>query len=626
MVLGRVRLWFSRRVARIEEYAFIADTHSAALVSTSGSMDWLCLPRFDSPAIFSAILDGERGGRWRISPAVEITAIRRRYRGDTLILETVFETNEGTVTLVDCLALEEHSDPRIAQGAKPEEVVVRLIRGESGRVPMEMEWTPRFGYGDVMPWFRDSDSAVEAVGGPDALDLVATFPLERGPDGVRCRFDVSAGETAAAFSAYHPSHVEVRWDPKAECDSLIARTESFWDGWISRSSYAGEFRDQVVRSLLTLKGLTYSPTGGVVAAPTTSLPESIGGVRNWDYRYCWLRDATFTIVVLLEQGFTAEAIAWRDWLLRAVAGDPHDLQIMYGVMGERRLYEHEIEWLDGYEGSTPVRVGNAAHDQFQLDVYGEVIDSFHTARRAGIDTTPEAWELECRIVDYVCNHWREPDDGIWEVRSGAQHFVHSKVMAWVAVDRAIRAIEDHGKPGPLERWSETRDAIREEVMEKGIRSRWGSFRRSYDEEEPDASLLMLPLVGFVDAREEVMIRTVEAIERELMVNGFVTRYRTDRAADGLPEGEGAFLMCSFWLVDCYVLQGRMDDARDLFDRLIGTSNDLGLLSEQYETDDDRLLGNFPQAFSHVALITSARALETKGRSLRVRAGRGSAGA
>jgi GH15 family glucan-1,4-alpha-glucosidase len=611
-------------VTRIEDYGFIADTHSAALVSKSGSMDWLCLPRFDSPAIFSAILDGERGGRWRISPAGDITATHRRYRGDTLILETVFETNEGTVTLVDCLALEEHSDPSIAQGAKPEEVVVRLIRGESGRVPMEMEWTPRFGYGDVMPWFRDRDSAVEAVGGPDAFDLVATIPLERGPDGVRSRFEVAASESVAVFGAYHPSHIEVRWDPESECDSLIERTESFWRRWISRSSYSGPYRDHHVRSLLTLKGLTYSPTGGLVAAPTTSLPERIGGVRNWDYRYCWLRDSTFTLHVLLEEGFTAEAIAWRDWLLRAVAGDPQDLQIMYGVMGERRLYEHEIGWLGGYEESTPVRIGNAAHDQFQLDVYGEVIDSFHSARRAGIDTPPEAWELECDIVNYVCAHWREPDDGIWEVRSGSQHFVHSKVMAWVAVDRAIKAIEDHGKPGPLERWSSTRDAIRAEVMEKGVHSRWGCFKRSYDEEEPDASLLMLPLVGFVDAGDDVMVRTVEAIERDLMVNGFVTRYRTERAADGLPEGEGTFLMCSFWLVNCYVLQGRFEEARGLFDRLSGTCNDLGLLSEQYEADDDRLLGNFPQAFSHVALVTAARALETEGLSLRARAGLGSA--
>lgn len=606
----------------IDDYALIGDTHSAALVSRAGSMDWLCLPRFDSGACFAAILDREKGGHWRIAPHGDVTSATRSYRGDTMVLETTFETPTGTAKLVDCLALEEGSDPHAPRRVLPEEVIVRVVEGLSGRVAMEMDYCPRFDYGDVVPWFRKSHGAVEAVGGPDALDLVAGVELEQGDARLTSSFEVAAGDSVSFLASYHLSHIDRPSRAPEECMKLIARTEAFWRDWAQRCSYEGRWRDQVVRSLLVLKSLTFSPSGGVVAAPTTSLPEQIGGPRNWDYRYCWLRDATFTLDVLLDHGFSNEAVEWRDWLLRGVAGDPEDIQIMYGVLGERRLEEITLDWLSGYRGSSPVRIGNAATQQFQLDVYGEVLDSFHEARRTGIETPPEAWEIERVMVDFVCDHWQEPDEGIWEVRSGRQHFVHSKVMAWVALDRAVKAIEKFGKEGPLEDWKKTRDEIRRQIFDKGVSATRGCFVRAYDDDtEVDGSLLMLPLVGFCEAHDAVMLATIDAIQEDLMVDGLVLRYRTDKVDDGLPPGEGTFLMCTFWLVDCLVLLGRLAEAEELFERLLGICNDVGLLSEQYHAENNTFLGNFPQAFSHVALVTSAVSLETAGSNRAVKRGR-----
>ncbi|HWC14822.1 MAG TPA: glycoside hydrolase family 15 protein [Actinomycetota bacterium] len=594
---------------RIEDYAFIGDTSSGALVSKDGSMDWLCLPRFDSAAVFAALLDEKRAGRWSIRPAGEFRS-SRRYAGDTLILESRFETDEGTAVLVDCLPVEPSSEPRDPRAVIAEGAVCRQVRGERGAVRMSMDYRPRFDYGSIVPWFRNAHGAIEAVGGPDALDLLATIDLEVGAGSVTAEFLVEEGETVSFVASYHPSYTPVEPRRADECAELIANTRDFWERWVNRCTYEGRWRDEVVRSLLTLKALTFAPSGGVAAAATTSLPEQIGGPRNWDYRYCWLRDATFTLDVLLEDGYTQEAAEWRDWLLRAVAGDPEDLQIMYGLVGERRLHEVELDWLNGYESSRPVRIGNAAFDQFQLDVYGEVMDSLYSARRAGIAPSGDAWQLQQVLVEFVCERWTDPDEGIWEVRSGRRHFVHSKVMAWVAVDRAIKTVEEYGREGDVERWRQTRDAIRAEVMERGIHD--GRFKRAYDEDQVDASLLMLPLVGFIDAADPVMEATIEAVQNDLMRDGFLLRYESAKVADGLPPGEGAFLMCTFWLVDCLVLLGRQDEAVAMFERLLEVRNDVGLLAEQYDPHDERLLGNFPQAFSHVALVASARALETAG--------------
>ncbi len=608
-------------MARIEDYALLGDTHSAALVSIDGSIDWLCVPRFDSASCFGALLDEQKGGRWQIAPAGAPDRARRTYRPDSMVLETTFEKGDGKVLLIDCLPLQRPSNPLSPRQVFPEEIVARVVKGVSGTVRMEMEYAPRFDYGDVVPWLRPVNGVISAVGGPDALDLRAEVPLEIDGATVRASFDVSEGETCAFITSYRQSHLEPNLGRlPAQCEELIRETDRFWREWASQCELEGRWKDEIVRSLLVLKALTYSPTGGIAAAATTSLPEAIGGVRNWDYRYCWLRDATFTLEVLLAHGYTAEAEEWRDWLLRAVAGDPQDIQIMYGVRGERRLPELELGWLSGYEGSRPVRVGNAAVEQFQLDVYGEVMDALHSARRAGIDTSAEDWELERWIADFVCRVWREPDEGIWEVRSGRKHFVHSKVMAWVAIDRAISAVENFGKSGPVERWKKVRAEIREEVLTKGFHSERGHFVRAYGDTELDASLLMLPLVGFIEATDERMRATIEAIEAELVVDGYVLRYRTEATDDGLPPGEGAFLMCTFWLVDCLVLLERYDDAEDLFRLLVAKLNDVGLLSEQYDPRLGRLVGNFPQAFSHVALATAALALQRAGESPGVRRG------
>lgn len=597
----------------IEDYGLIADTHSGGLVSTSGSIDWLCLPRFDSRACFAALLDAVNGGHWRIAPKVDVYKTKAAYAGDTMVLETKFVTDTGAVKVTDCLALEHATEPIEPNLIQPTEAVVRVVEGLEGSVVMRMEFSPRFDYGYVRPWIRRKDSGFEAIGGPDALDLVADVELHLSNGQVGAEFEVGAGERLRFIATYHPSQVRVTPHHPDEASQLIDQTRRFWQSWADRCNYRGRYRQEVLRSLLVLKSLIYSPSGGVVAAPTTSLPEEIGGVRNWDYRYCWLRDATFTLDALLQHEYLTEAKGWAGWLLIAVAGDPEDFQIMYGVNGERRLLEQELGWLSGYEQSRPVRTGNAAVDQFQLDVYGEVMDMFHAARQTGVELPAEAWELQIQVADFVCRNWTKPDEGIWEVRSGTEHFVHSKVMAWVALDRAVRAVEEAGRFGPVDRWKQVRGEIRSEVFSRGYNSKVGHFVRAYGDTALDANLLMLPLVGFIEADDPRMVRTIEAIQRELGADGLLLRYRTDRNADGLPGGEGAFLMCSFWLVDCLALIGKTAEAEELFVRLLDTRNRLGLFSEQYDPVEGRMLGNFPQAFSHVALINSAMALEQSGR-------------
>jgi GH15 family glucan-1,4-alpha-glucosidase len=594
-------------LARLETYALIGNTRSAALVSLEGSIDWLCLPRFDAESCFAALLDDERGGRWRIAPDYELRSIERSYRKDSLVLETVFKTARGTVAVLDCMPLEadDLEDPR---QIRPLDAVLRVVRGITGTVRMTMEFSPRFDYGAVAPWVRAEGGVVVAAGGGDALELRGETSLELDGSTVRAHFDVSGGEDVAFIASYRPTHAELSHDASpSEWEELVEGTDAFWRGQASRCAYDGKWRAEVVRSLLTLKALTYSPTGGIIAAATTSLPELIGGVRNWDYRYCWLRDATFVLEVLLEHGYPAEAREWHDWLVRAIGGDPDDIQVMYGVTEERLLIENELDWLDGYEGSRPVRIGNDATRQFQLDQYGEVMDLFGAARRAGID--PErAWALQRELVEFVAAHWRDPDNGLWEIRAKRQHFVHSKVMAWVAVDRAVEAAEEYGKDGPVDRWRRLREEIRENVLSKGYSTKRGCFVSFYGADEVDASLLRLPLVGFLPADDARMRATIEAIEKDLVDDGLVRRYRSGSFDDGLPSGEGSFFLCTFWLVQCLLLLGRYEDAERVFTRAVELRNDVGLLSEQYSVSRRRLVGNFPQALSHVALATAAAAL------------------
>jgi len=585
-------------MARIEDYGFLSDTQSGALVSRDGCVDWLCLPRFDSGACFAALLGDRKNGRWRFAPKTKITASRRRYRGNTLILETEMETETGAVRLIDFMP------PR---GKNPD--IVRIIEGVRGTVEMKMELIIRFDYGHIVPWVRQKHGGLEAIAGPDALIL--RTPVEtRGEDLTTVAdFRVTEGNRIPFVLTWFPSHGE---PPRAiHSEHALQQTEEYWTSWSERCCEQGPWRDAVIRSLITLKGLTYAPTGGIVAAATTSLPEKIGGVRNWDYRHCWLRDATFTLVALMEAGYIEEACAWREWLLRAVAGSASQMQIMYGVQGERRLEELELEWLSGYENSRPVRIGNAASQQFQLDVYGEVLDSMYRAHRAGIETNETDWNLQAALVNSLESKWEEPDEGIWEVRGGRRQFTHSKMMAWVAFDRAVKLIEhcNCAAVDNLERWKKIRDEIHAQVCTQGYNPRKKAFTQYYGANELDASLLMMPLVGFLPATDERVRNTVEAVERELMEGGFVLRYRTDgRDVDGLPGSEGVFLLCSFWLANCLHLIGRTDDARALFERLLTLQNDLGLLSEQYDPTAKRQLGNFPQAFSHVALVNTARIL------------------
>jgi len=585
---------------RIEDYALIGDTQTAALVGRDGSIDWLCLPRFDSGACFAALLGHERHGRWILSPVCDVRQVRRRYRPGTLILETEFETEDGTVRVIDCMPPRERAPD-----------VVRIVEGVHGQVPMRMELVIRFDYGSVVPWVRQMNGMLSAVAGPDALYLHT--PIEtRGEDLTTVAdFSVSEGQRVPFLLIWHPSHEA----PPQPIDALgaVKDTEEWWQEWSDRCTYKGEWQDHVLRSLITLKALTYAPTGGIVAAATTSLPEFLGGVRNWDYRYGWLRDATFTLYALMTAGYKEEASSWRDWLLRAVAGDPAELQIMYGPAGERRLIEIELPWLPGYEGSAPVRIGNAAVRQFQLDVYGEVMDTLHQARRIGIEEDESAWALQRHLLDFLESRWKEPDEGIWEVRGPRRQFTHSKVMAWVAVDRFVKDMEGLGEKSDLDRWKRLRVEIHEQVCAQGYDPRRRAFTQYYGSKELDASLLMIPLVGFLPATDERMRGTVQAIEQELCREGFVLRYQTEetRAIDGLPPGEGVFLACTFWLADNYALLGRREEARHLFERLLGLCNDVGLLSEQYDPYAQRLLGNFPQAFSHVSLINTAHNLSTE---------------
>ena len=579
----------------LEDYALIGDTHTGALVGRDGSIDWLCLPRFDSGACFAALLGDGSHGRWLIAPAAAPTRSTRRYREDTLVLETVHDTTSGSVRVTDFMT------PRKGQAR-----VVRLVEGVSGTVPMRMELNLRFEYGASIPWMRPRRGGFSAVAGPDAVELRTDVPLEIVTGEVAASFVVRAGQRVSFVLVWHPSHVDA--PPSIDPWDAARNTTRFWRDWARRCTYRGEWREPVVRSLITLKALTYRPTGGIVAALTTSLPERIGGSRNWDYRFCWLRDATFTLYAMLMAGYEREAEAWREWLLRAIAGDPRDLKIMYGIAGERRFPEMVLDGLDGYEGSTPVRVGNDAGDQFQLDVYGEVLDLFHQAAREGLPHEAAAWNIELRIMDILESRWREPDEGIWEVRGGRRHFTHSKVMSWVGVDRAIRDVELFGFEGPVDRWRALRDEIHAEVCRDGFDAGLGAFTQSYGSRDLDAALLMMPMVGFLPAHDDRVVGTVAAIGERLMIDGFVRRYDTETAVDGIAENEGAFLACTCWYADCLALQGRDDEARELFERVLSIRNDVGLLAEEYDPVRRRMLGNFPQAFSHVSLIGTARNL------------------
>ena len=579
--------------SRIEDYALLGDTHSAALVDRNGSIDWLCWPRFDSPALFAALVGGEENGHWSISAVEPAKSVKRRYRGDTLVLDTTFESEQGCVVLSDAMLVE--GGPR----------VVRSVRGIRGTVAMHMEYVVRFDYGSIVPWVRRVENGLLAVAGPDALLLASD--VETRPDGLRtvADFTVAEGERVDFELTYFASFEKE--PPARTASDPLDETERWWQQWSGDCTYRGQYRDVVFRSLLTLRALTHQPTGGIVAAPTTSLPEKIGGVRNWDYRYCWLRDATFTLFALLAAGYTTSAERWRSWLLRAIAGDPNDMQIMYTLRGARRIPEIELPWLGGYEGSKPVRIGNAADGQFQLDVFGEVIDLLYSSHRFGIAATDDEWALSSAIVREVERRWQEPDRSLWEIRGEPQHFVHSKVMAWVALDRAVRAIEEFGFDGPLERWRSVRDAIHAEVCARGYDRVRGTFTQYYGSHELDASTLLMASLGFLPASDPRVAGTIAAIERELLKDGFVLRYtqRDGAGPDPLPPGEGAFLACSFWLVDAYVLAGRQDDAHALFERLVAVANDVGLLAEEYDPQLERQVGNFPQAFSHVGLINSA---------------------
>ena len=574
---------------KIEDYALIGDCRTAALVGRNGSIDWLCWPRFDSPACFAALLGSGGNGFWRISPTGPFTS-RRAYRPGTLVLETEFETEAGAVSLVDFMPVGDRSD------------LVRIVVGRRGRVQMESEGVLRFDYGASVPWVTlgADRKSLRAVAGPDQVLLCAPVPLENRDRRTCARFEVGAGESYAFVLTHAASHHEV--PDAADAHKALAATEAFWKQWSARCKVGGPRGETVLRSLITLKALTYAPTGGIVAAPTTSLPERIGGVRNWDYRYCWLRDATLTLLAFMDAGYYEEADAWRHWLARAVAGSPQQMQIMYGLAGERRLTELEIPWLAGYEGSKPVRIGNAAAVQLQLDVYGEVIDALYQACKGGLSGYDIAWSLQRALLEHLAKIWTRPDYGLWEMRSAPCHHTYSKVMAWVAFDRAIKMVEGFKVAGPVERWRELRARIHRDVCEKAFSRKRNAFAQSYGSDHLDASLLLLPITGFLPADDPRVVSTTEAIRRDLTVDGFVLRYKS---ADGLPAGEGVFLACSFWLADNLCMQGRWDEARELFERLVGLTNDVGLLAEEYDPVARRQLGNFPQAFSHVALVNTA---------------------
>ena len=581
---------------RIEDYALIGNCETTALVGRDGSIDWLSLPRFDSAACFAALLGARENGCWRMAPTAALQRTSRRYRGNTLILETLFETATGTVCLTDLLIRRD--------GAAD---LIRQVRGVSGSVAMRTELVVRFDYGSVVPWVsRREDGRLELTAGPDRLILDTAVPLRGENMRTFGDFTLATGEVETFSLTWTPSFKP--YPDRLDTDAAMAAAARGWEKWSGQFEPRGEWDAAVLRSLLTLKALAHFETGGIVAAATTSLPEQIGGGRNWDYRYCWLRDATLTLYALMQSGFLDEAAKWRSWLVRAVAGKPENLQIMYGVAGERRLTEYEVPWLAGYEASAPVRVGNAAHGQRQLDVYGEVIDAFYAGRRLGLSPDASSWALECKLVAHLETIWGQPDDGIWEMRGPPRHFTHSKVMAWVAFDRIVRSAEEFGLDGPVAHWKAVRDHIHADICRQGYNAALGSFVQSYGSDRCDASLLMIALVGFLPAADPRVVGTVAEIERQLLRDGFVLRYDTGPGADGLPPGEGAFLACSFWLADNYVLQGRIEEARALFGRLVALSNDVGLLAEEYDPVRQRQTGNFPQAFSHLALIGTAHNL------------------
>jgi GH15 family glucan-1,4-alpha-glucosidase len=580
----------------IEDYALIGDTHTAALVGRDGSIDWLCLPSFDSASCFARLLGNEEHGRWLITAEGEVTATARRYRPKTMVLETEMTTSEGSVRIVDFMP------PRQVHPR-----VVRIVEGLEGEVRMRTEMIIRFGYGRDVPWVRQTDRGIQAIAGPDAVVVDTSADLVGKDRHTEANFSLRAGEEMSFVLTWHSSHLEL---PKVlKPRRALSDTVNYWERWgESILEVHGEWQDQALRSLMTLKALSYAPTGGIVAAATTSLPEVLGGVRNWDYRYCWVRDATLTLDALIEAGCRDEVEAWTWWLIRAAAGDPEQLQIMYGPAGERRLTEFEVDWLPGYAGSSPVRVGNAASEQFQLDVYGELMDVTDRARRHGVAEAEVFWDLQRALMVFVEAHWSDPDEGIWEVRGPRRHFTHSRVMAWVAFDRAVRAVETYGLEGPVESWRACRERVHAEVCDKGWNAERQAFTQYYGADELDASVLMLPLVGFLPPDDPRVVSTVEAIQRDLMAGGFVLRYQNASGVDGLPGTEGAFLPCTFWLADCLALMGRLDEARALFTRLLALTNDVGLISEEYDPVGRRLLGNFPQAFSHVGLINTARNL------------------
>ncbi|MBV1937247.1 glycoside hydrolase family 15 protein [Streptomyces sp. BV286] len=588
----------------IEDYALIGDHQTAALVGLDGSIDWLCLPRFDSAACFAKLLGDEENGHWRIAPEGAGVCTRRAYRPDTLVLDTEWVTEEGTVRVTDLMPQRDRAPD-----------VVRIVECLEGRATVRSTLRLRFDYGSVVPWVRRSDGHRVAVAGPDSAWLRSEPEVHTwGEDfGTHSQFTIEEGEQVAFVLTWHPSH-EARPE-RVDPFEALAHSVSDWQAWAARCRYDGPHRDAVVRSLITLKALTYAPSGGIVAAPTTSLPEEIGGVRNWDYRYCWLRDSTLTLGALLACGYQEEAEAWRDWLLRAVAGDPADLQIMYGLAGERRIPEYELAWLPGFRRSAPVRIGNDAVRQLQLDVYGEVIDSLSLAQHGGVPAKPDMWRLHQALMDFLHEAWRKPDEGLWEVRGPRRHFVHSKVMAWVAADRTVRALEENpGLDGDVERWRAMRDEVHREVCERGFDPERNTFTQSYGSRELDAALLLIPRLGFLPADDPRVVGTVDAVRAELARDGFVHRYDSDRGGsdlkdvDGLPGGEGSFLVCSFWLADALHLTGRTKEALDLFERLVALRNDVGLLAEEYDPVAGHQLGNFPQAFSHIGLVGTALAL------------------
>ncbi len=585
---------------RIEDYAIVGDMQSVALICTDGSVDWLCLPRFDSEACFAALLGTFDHGQWRISPAEGSgkAVATRRYAGDTLILETEWETPGGVARVTDFMPPRDDDDAP---------VLVRIVEGVSGNVDMDVTLRIRLGYGAVTPWVRKTKDGIRATAGPDAIWLRTPVSLTGRGMAHSATFNLAAGDKVPFVLTYMPSHKGA--PPPLDPFHALEKTRKFWDDWVSRCTYHGTYRDAVIRSLITLKALTYQPTGGIVAAATTSLPEDIGGVRNWDYRYCWLRDATITLEALLRTGYIEEAGAWRRWLGRAIAGDPEEIQIMYGVAGERRLAEWQADWLPGYEGSAPVRIGNAAAGQLQLDVYGEVIDALELSCRSGLHDDEHTWSLQRALLGFLERHWAEPDEGLWEVRGPRRHFVHSKVMTWVAFDRAASYADDLGETDLAARWRVTGDQIKLEVCEKGYNSERGAFTQYYGATELDASVLLISDVGFLPADDPRIVSTMKVLQRDLMQDGFLRRYELPAggtsAVDGLAGSEGAFLACSFWLANALELSGRRQAAVELFERLLALRNDVGLLSEEFDPRYGRLVGNMPQAFSHVPLVQTA---------------------